>query len=95
MDGYSVSITLDEAREIIKKQKNKEKGAPVYFQNLTTLLVPLLPRFVEEGKSYLTIAIGCTGGKHRSVYVAERLGAWLGEQGEHANIGHRDIDRVR
>ena len=68
---------------------------PVYFQNLTTLLVPLLPRFVEEGKSYLTIAIGCTGGKHRSVYVAERLGAWLGEQGEHANIGHRDIDRVR
>ncbi len=34
MDGYSVSITLDEAREIIKKQKNKEKGAPVYFQEL-------------------------------------------------------------
>ena len=34
MDGYSVSITLDEAREIIKKQENKEKGAPVYFQEL-------------------------------------------------------------
>ncbi len=72
-----------------------DRDFPVYFQNLTTLLTPLLPRFVDEGKSYLTIAIGCTGGKHRSVYVAERLGAWLGEQGEHVNIGHRDIERAR
>ncbi|MEE2661693.1 MAG: RNase adapter RapZ [Pseudomonadota bacterium] len=72
-----------------------DRDFPVYFQNLTTLLIPLLPRFVEEGKSYLTIAIGCTGGKHRSVYLAERLGAWLGDQGEHTNIGHRDIERGR
>ncbi len=70
-----------------------DQDFPIYLQNLTQLLLPLLPRFVEEGKSYLTIAIGCTGGKHRSVYVAERLGAWLGEQGEHTNIRHRDLVR--
>ena len=66
-----------------------------FFDSLTNLIEPLLPRYREEGKSYLTIAIGCTGGKHSSVYVAERLGAWLGEQGEHVNIGHRDIERAR
>ena len=44
-------------------------------------LAPLLPRYEREGKSYLTIAIGCTGGRHRSVYVAERLAAWLGRHG--------------
>jgi len=62
-----------------------------FFAALTNLLKPLLPRFAQEGKSYLTIAIGCTGGKHRSVYIAERLAAWLGEQGQRASVFHRDI----
>jgi UPF0042 nucleotide-binding protein len=51
-----------------------------FFGSLTGLLALLLPRFAEEGKSYLTIAVGCTGGRHRSVYVAERLAAWLRRQ---------------
>jgi UPF0042 nucleotide-binding protein len=53
----------------------------------------LLPRFEREGKSYLTIAIGCTGGRHRSVYLAERLAAWLGERGRAVSVRHRDLDR--
>jgi RNase adapter protein RapZ len=61
-----------------------------FFIALTHLLLPLLPSFEREGKSYVTIAIGCTGGRHRSVFVAERLAAWLGTQGRTVNIRHRD-----
>lgn len=61
-----------------------------FFDNLTRLLAPLLPRYEAEGKSYLTVAVGCTGGKHRSVAVAEKLGAWLAEQGRNVTVGHRD-----
>jgi UPF0042 nucleotide-binding protein len=61
-----------------------------FFEGLTGLLAPLLPRFEQEGKSYLTIAIGCTGGKHRSVLVAERLARWLGRRGRAAIVRHRD-----
>jgi len=61
-----------------------------FFAALTHLLLPLLPSFEREGKSYVTIAIGCTGGRHRSVFVAERLAAWLGTQGRTVNIRHRD-----
>jgi len=61
-----------------------------FFATLTHLLLPLLPSFEREGKSYVTIAVGCTGGRHRSVFVAERLAAWLGTQGRTVNIRHRD-----
>jgi RNase adapter protein RapZ len=54
-------------------------------------LDPLLPRYETEGKTYLTIGIGCTGGRHRSVYVAERLTARLREAGRHAEVAHRDL----
>jgi UPF0042 nucleotide-binding protein len=62
-----------------------------FFNNLTAMLSSLLPRYNHEGKSYLTIAIGCTGGQHRSVSVAERLAAWMGENGYPATVIHRDI----
>ena len=64
-----------------------------FFDHLTRMLTPLLPRYEREGKSYLTIAIGCTGGRHRSVFTAERLAAWLGEDGRQVHLGHRDIAR--
>jgi UPF0042 nucleotide-binding protein len=64
-----------------------------YVDNLKTLLEPLLPRYSAEGKSYLTIAVGCTGGRHRSVYVARLLGSWLSQKGERVDISHRDINR--
>jgi RNase adapter protein RapZ len=64
-----------------------------FFERLCAWLEPLLPRYESEGKSYLTIAIGCTGGRHRSVYVAERLAGWLSRQGRPVGIGHRDLDQ--
>jgi UPF0042 nucleotide-binding protein len=65
-----------------------------FFERLTELLALLLPRFQEEGKSYLTIAIGCTGGRHRSVFIAEKLGAWLGKQASRVDVRHRELQNT-
>ncbi|MGB4108199.1 MAG: RNase adapter RapZ [Alphaproteobacteria bacterium] len=62
-----------------------------FLKHFKTLLKPLLPRYAEEGKNYLTIAVGCSGGKHRSVYAARELGSWLKTMGYDAHIEHRDI----
>lgn len=51
----------------------------------------LIPKFVAEGKSYLTIAIGCTGGKHRSVVIAEELRGYLSKRGYDIKVYHRDV----
>jgi UPF0042 nucleotide-binding protein len=64
-----------------------------FFASLTSLLHPLLPRYVAEGKSYLTIAVGCTGGRHRSVFVSEELATWLKSQGQQVQVLHRDLER--
>ncbi|MFV3076644.1 RNase adapter RapZ [Niveispirillum fermenti] len=64
-----------------------------FFGNLTRLLEPLLPRYVREGKHYLTIAIGCTGGRHRSVFITHGLANWLKERGYKVGEAHRDLDR--
>lgn len=64
-----------------------------FFAHLTDLLRPLLPRYKQEGKSYLTIAVGCTGGRHRSVFVAERLAEWLKRLGLKVGLSHRDLER--
>jgi RNase adapter protein RapZ len=71
----------------------KDDGFEPFFESLTGLLGPLLPRYAAEGKSYLTIAVGCTGGRHRSVFVAERLAAWLRDQGQRLSVDHRDLKR--
>jgi len=63
-----------------------------FFHGLTGMLAPLLPRYEREGKSYLTIAIGCTGGRHRSVAVGERLAAWLASLERPVELSHRDLD---
>lgn len=52
------------------------------------------PRFEQEGKAYLTVAIGCTGGRHRSVAIAEALAPRLGAPGARVEVVHRDVDRV-
>ncbi len=63
-----------------------------FFTNLTTLIDPLLPRYLDEGKHYLTIAIGCTGGRHRSVYVCEELTAYIQKKhGIPVAVRHRDL----
>ena len=63
-----------------------------FFDRLTGLLEPLMPRYAAEGKTYLTIAIGCTGGRHRSVVVAERLTQWLRGQGQRVELRHRELE---
>jgi len=65
-----------------------------FMRNLEALLEPLLPRYESEGKSYLTVAVGCTGGRHRSVFVAERIAAWLGDLGLSPKLAHRDLEKA-
>ncbi|MFN7940622.1 MAG: RNase adapter RapZ [Thermoanaerobaculia bacterium] len=63
------------------------------LRRLGELLAFLLPRYRQENRSYLSIAVGCTGGKHRSVAVAERLAASLATQGWSVHLHHRDVAR--
>ncbi len=65
-----------------------------FLESINGLLTRTLPRYRDEGKSYLTIAIGCTGGRHRSVLVAERLAADLRAQGENVILRHRDLEQT-
>ena len=63
-----------------------------FIGRLEGMIGPLLPRFDAEGKSYLTIAVGCTGGRHRSIAVAERLAGWLRGVGRSVTLVHRDTE---
>jgi UPF0042 nucleotide-binding protein len=70
------------------------KDDPAYeaaVSRIEELIGLLLPRYRAEGKSYVTVAIGCTGGRHRSVHVADRVGRWLQERGFSPTVGHRDL----
>ena len=58
---------------------------------IEALIGLLLPRYRAEGKSYVTVAIGCTGGRHRSVHVAERIGGFLRRHGFSPTVTHRDL----
>ncbi len=71
----------------------RDPGFEAFFAGLVAMLAALLPRYEREGKSYLTIGCGCTGGKHRSVHVAERLARWLRQRGRQVNLVHRDMER--
>jgi UPF0042 nucleotide-binding protein len=63
-----------------------------FIQRITDLLTYLLPHYIREGKSYLTIAFGCTGGQHRSVMIAEEIRKNLSGAGFTAKVNHRDIE---
>ena len=70
----------------------RQPTARATIKRFTTLLRWMVPLYVQEGKSYLTIAIGCTGGRHRSVYVAEALKRELSDlKGVSARVAHRDL----
>jgi len=70
------------------------EGYAAVFASLSSLLRDVIPLYRKEGKSYLTVAIGCTGGRHRSVAVAEHLGAMLRAAGHSPAVRHRDITRA-
>lgn len=65
----------------------------VFFDRVAELIDLLLPAFRDEGKSHLIVGFGCTGGKHRSVAMAERLAKRLANQGWQASIRHREVER--
>ena len=64
-----------------------------FLDQVSALLESTLPLYVREGKSYLTLAVGCTGGRHRSVAVAEELGRRLRAWGYTVHVRHRDLQR--
>jgi UPF0042 nucleotide-binding protein len=76
-------------REYVLSQAESQE----FLDKVDDLLTAILPAFIREGKSYLTIAMGCTGGRHRSVALAEALAGRLGGHGHPTSVFHRDVDR--
>ena len=68
-------------------------AAKEFLDRLEPLLETMVPAYLDEGKAYLTLAFGCTGGRHRSVAIAEEVGRMLGRLGISPGVSHRDIDR--
>jgi len=65
-----------------------------FVRRITELLFFLLPNYLREGKSYLTIAVGCTGGRHRSVALGERIARQISDEGYKVRVSHRDIGKT-
>lgn len=78
------------SEEVIKFLQNEEEVLET-DRRFADLLNYLLPLYKREGKSYLTIGIGCTGGRHRSVFLTESLGKMLEKKGYDVSIVHRDV----
>ncbi|MEM8581953.1 MAG: RNase adapter RapZ, partial [Pseudomonadota bacterium] len=83
LDGRSPEVASYVAKD--------SRFAP-FFDHILSLSRLLLPAYVEEGKSHLSIAFGCTGGQHRSVALAEKLASALAEDGWRVSIRHRELD---
>ncbi len=90
---------IDELRPLtglnppVREYVVKQPACQDFLKKFQDLLRFLLPHYRQEGKSYLTISIGCTGGHHRSVSVAEEMRPFLAGQGFVVEISHRDIDK--
>jgi len=70
-----------------------QRGAKEFLDAYTEVLRLLAEGYEREGKHYVTLAVGCTGGKHRSVAIAEQLGARLRNEGIDVQVAHRDLGR--
>ena len=69
----------------------RQPDTATFLRKLGGLLAYVIPRYVREGKSYLTIAVGCTGGRHRSVMMANALGEGIARKGYTVRVRHRDL----
>jgi UPF0042 nucleotide-binding protein len=81
--------TDERVRTYVKGQQTYRE----FMRRLRSLLGFMVPGFVAEGKSYLTVAIGCTGGRHRSVVIVDDLAGFFRDKGMPATVEHRDLDR--
>jgi RNase adapter protein RapZ len=81
--------TDERVRAYVKGQQQYRE----FLRRLRSLLGFMIPGFVAEGKSYLTVAVGCTGGRHRSVVVADDLAAFFRDKGLSVSVDNRDLDR--
>lgn len=78
-------------QEPVQRYINADPTFEIAFEKIADLLLTLLPRYRHEGKAYLTVAFGCTGGKHRSVFVAEKMAERLRQRGYMPTTTHRDL----
>ncbi|MBB5331094.1 RNase adapter RapZ [Tunturiibacter gelidoferens] len=76
------------AKYVLQFPQTKE-----FLDKTTEMLKFLLPHYIKEGKSYLTVAFGCTGGQHRSVFIAEEMKKRLAQEGYRVNTAHRDMPK--
>ena len=92
-------MTVDDLRPLpgtdkrIREYVMSQAETADFMKRLDTLLDGLVPGFLHEGKRYLTIAVGCTGGRHRSVVVAEAIAESLRRRGLNVAVRHRDLER--
>jgi RNase adapter protein RapZ len=70
-----------------------QEGTHEFLSRTKDLFTILLPGYEREGRHYLTVAVGCTGGRHRSVVLADELAAFLEDKGFGAKVTHRDVER--
>lgn len=84
---------LDGRDEAVASFVEADPRFEAFFSGVRDLALFLLPAYTEEGKSHLSIALGCTGGQHRSVAVAEKLAKALAEQGWQVSKRHREMER--
>lgn len=92
VDGLKEKSGLDEP---VRKYIFKFDQTGEFISRLDGLLAYLIPYYMDEGKAHLVIGIGCTGGRHRSVTIAERLSELLAKHGYRVTVEHRDIERRR
>ncbi|MDR1942432.1 MAG: RNase adapter RapZ [Endomicrobium sp.] len=78
----------------VKFYIEKQKEFKTFFSLFSKLIAYALPGYIKEGKSHLTVALGCTGGRHRSVFTAEKLAAFLKNKRYTVQVNHRDVLRA-
>lgn len=83
----------DGRNQIIEEYVMRDPDSGLFLGKLYDLMDWSVPRYIAEGKAYLTVAIGCTGGRHRSVVVSEKLGGHLRGLGYRVLVQHRDVDK--
>ena len=83
----------DGRNQLVEEYVMGDPDSGLFLQKLYDLMDWSVPRYVAEGKAYLTVAIGCTGGRHRSVVVSEKLGDHLRGLGFRVLVQHRDVDK--